>query len=138
MQSQDHDLFQKCILSLHYFKYYFQVEHKRSKNGPFLESILHLFVRPFHICSVDLQAIVCFYQNFHTQCQLCYVSFLCCGRTFLGTESWTILIPDGITGSKQLQLLDCFLLRNKMGHVWLIKIAMDLPCYVFLDMYPIL
>ncbi len=36
--------------SVHHFQYYFLVEHKRSKkNGPFLESILHLFVRPLHI-----------------------------------------------------------------------------------------
>ncbi len=58
---RSHPFQKKCIISIYCLKYYFHVEYGRSKNGPFLESMLHLFVMPLHIMrshSIDCNIIL--------------------------------------------------------------------------------
>ena len=62
MQSQDH------VLKNVYFHYIisnsiFKRNIRGPKNGPFLESILHLFVRPLHISFTLIDCFNVFFQN---------------------------------------------------------------------------
>ncbi len=48
MQSQDHNLFRNVYFHYIISNTIFKRNIRGPKNGPFLESILHLFVRPLH------------------------------------------------------------------------------------------
>ncbi len=50
MPSQDHKFFKNIYFHYVILNTIFTWNIKGPKNGPFLESMLHLFVRPLHIC----------------------------------------------------------------------------------------
>ena len=63
MQNQDHDHFRYVYFHYIISNTILMWNIRGPKNGPFLESILHLFVGPLHICNLVDYFITC-YQSF--------------------------------------------------------------------------
>ena len=55
MQSQNRDLFRNVYFHFIISNYIFKWNIRGPENDPFLESMLHLFVRPFHMQNNETQ-----------------------------------------------------------------------------------
>ncbi len=86
--------FQKCIPSLHYFKYYFQVEHKRSRIGPFFgEHLTALNQATPHIDCLNCTTVGIGWKFVSILIQICYLRLLdssssCCTFSELSNGIW--------------------------------------------------